>query len=216
VLSVIVDAAGQPHNIMFLRPVGTDLDKFALQIVAADRFKPGTRDGVPVAVGESVEVNMQACVEQVKNDAGEMTNVLQLRTKPIQTLGSLPTPQEDVVLRAGAPSLENSISGFPNVYRVGNGVTAPVLVHYADAEFSDEARREQYQGVCLLSLIVDTKGMPQNVRVTRPLGHGLSEKAIEAVNKFRFNPAMKDGQPVSVMINVEVAFHLFNGTPSYR
>jgi hypothetical protein len=51
--------------------------------------------------------------------------------------------------------------------------------------------------------------MPQNVRVTRSLGYGLDEKAIEADNHFRFKPAMKDGQPVAVLVSIEVNFHLY-------
>src|ERR1035437_7978369 len=66
VLSVIVDATGKPRNLLFLRPLGTDLDKLALEVVAADRFKPGTYDGAPVVVAESVEVSLQACIEQTK------------------------------------------------------------------------------------------------------------------------------------------------------
>ena len=70
-----------------------------------------------------------------------------------------------------------------------------------EAEFSDEARRAKYQGVCLISLIVDAQGNPQNPRVIRALGMGLDEKALEAVRKYKFKPAMKDGRtPVPVMI----------------
>jgi hypothetical protein len=43
----------------------------------------------------------------------------------------------------------------------------------------------------------------------KPLGYGLSEKAIEAVMKYRFKPAMKDGKPVPVRVNIEVYFRLY-------
>ncbi len=96
------------------------------------------------------------------------------------------------------------------VYQIGGGVSAPVPLNTVEAEFSDEARRAKYQGVCLISMIVDTNGMPQNPRVVRPLGMGLDEKALEAVRKYRFKPAMKDGKtPVPVMITVEVNFRLY-------
>jgi protein TonB len=96
------------------------------------------------------------------------------------------------------------------LYRVGGGVSAPVALNQVEAEFSDEARRAKYQGVCLISLIVDAQGNPQNPRVTRALGMGLDEKAIEAVRKYKFKPAMKDGKtPVPVMITVEVNFRLY-------
>jgi TonB family protein len=96
------------------------------------------------------------------------------------------------------------------LYRVGGGVSQPVPLNQVEAEFSDEARRAKYQGVCIVSLIVDAQGNPQNPRVVRPLGMGLDEKALEAVRKYKFKPAMKDGKtPVPVMINVEINFRLY-------
>jgi periplasmic protein TonB len=96
------------------------------------------------------------------------------------------------------------------VYQIGGGISAPQALNSVEAEFSDEARRAKYQGVCLISMIVDTNGMPQNPRVVRPLGMGLDEKALEAVRKYRFKPAMKDGKTaVPVMITVEVNFRLY-------
>jgi TonB family protein len=97
-----------------------------------------------------------------------------------------------------------------SVYRPGvGGVTNPVPVVYPEAEFSDEARRNKYQGICMVSIIVDARGFPRNPRVVRSLGMGLDEKALEAVQKYRFKPAMKDGKPVASMISVEVDFRLY-------
>ena len=95
------------------------------------------------------------------------------------------------------------------VYRIGGGVSAPVPIFTPEAEFSDEARRAKYQGVVLISLIVDAQGNPQNPRVVRPLGMGLDEKALEAVRKYKFKPAMKEGKPVPVMMSIEVNFRLY-------
>ncbi len=96
------------------------------------------------------------------------------------------------------------------LYQIGGRVSAPVVIHSVEAEFSDEARRAKYQGVCLISLIVDAQGNPQNIRVARPLGMGLDEKAIQAIRQYKFKPAMKDGKtPVPVMITIEVDFRLY-------
>ena len=96
------------------------------------------------------------------------------------------------------------------LYKIGGGVSAPVPLNSVEAEFSDEARRAKYQGVCLITLIVDVHGDPQNPHVARALGMGLDEKALEAVKKYKFKPAMKDGKtPVPVMITVEVNFRLY-------
>jgi outer membrane biosynthesis protein TonB len=85
--------------------------------------------------------------------------------------------------------------------RIGGGVSAPVALNSVEAEFSDEARRAKYQGVCLIQLIVDAQGNPQNPRVVRALGMGL---------EYKFKPAYKQGKgPVPVMITVEVNFRLY-------
>ena len=96
------------------------------------------------------------------------------------------------------------------IFVPGNGIVVPTLIYAPEAEFSDDARRNKYQGTCVLSIIVDAHGNPQNVHVIRTLGMGLDEKAMEAVRKYKFKPAMKDGKtPVAVMITVEVDFHLY-------
>jgi periplasmic protein TonB len=95
------------------------------------------------------------------------------------------------------------------VMRPGGGVSAPVLIYSVDPEFSDEARRAKYQGICVVSLIVDTQGNPQNIQVVRALGMGLDEKAEEAVRQYKFKPAYFKGHPVPVLINVEVNFRIY-------
>lgn len=94
-------------------------------------------------------------------------------------------------------------------YRVGGGVSAPKALYAPDPEYSEEARKAKYQGTVVLWLVVDASGKPQQIRVQRALGMGLDEKAIEAVKQWKFDPARKDGQPVPVMINVEVNFRLY-------
>lgn len=106
------------------------------------------------------------------------------------------------------PGYGGNVGG--GLYRIGGGVSAPVVIRSVEAEFSDEARRAKYQGVCLISLIVDAQGNPQNIRVARALGMGLDEKAIEAIRQYKFKPAMKDGKtPVPVPITIEVDFRLY-------
>lgn len=94
------------------------------------------------------------------------------------------------------------------VMSVGGGVSAPVVIHSIDPEFTEQARLTNFQGTVVLQLIVDTDGNPQNVHVTRHLGLGLDEKAIEAVRQYKFRPAMYQGHPVAVQIVVDVDFHL--------
>lgn len=95
------------------------------------------------------------------------------------------------------------------VFQIGNGVSAPRLVYQPDPEFSEEARKAKFQGSVLVNLIVDATGRPVRVRVLRPVGMGLDEKAMEAVRLYKFIPAKKGDQPVAVELNVEVNFQIF-------
>jgi len=91
---------------------------------------------------------------------------------------------------------------------VGDGVSAPQVIHSVEPEFTDDARRANYQGSVSIKLIVDSQGNPQDVRLASHLGMGLEEKAIEAVRQYRFRPAVYQGHAVAVQIVMDVDFHL--------
>jgi TonB family protein len=93
-------------------------------------------------------------------------------------------------------------------YKIGGGVSAPVPVFRPEPEYSEEARKAKWQGAVLLQLVVDENGVPQEIKVVRSLGLGLDQKAIEAVQKWRFKPGLKDGKAVPVSANIEVNFRL--------
>jgi TonB family protein len=95
------------------------------------------------------------------------------------------------------------------IYLPGKGVSAPHALYDPEPDYSEEARKVRLQGVVVLSLIVDPSGHPRNVQIARSLGMGLDEKALEAVQKWRFAPGMKDGYPVATKVEVEVNFHLY-------
>jgi len=94
------------------------------------------------------------------------------------------------------------------VFRVGGGVSAPVLLSKKEPEYSEEARKAKYQGTVLLYIEVNPSGQAVNIKVARSLGLGLDEKAIEAVKQWKFKPGYKDGKPVTVAATIEVNFRL--------
>jgi TonB family protein len=94
------------------------------------------------------------------------------------------------------------------VFRIGGGVTPPRITYQLSPEYSEEARAAGLEGTCILWLVVGADGKPRSIVVQRKLGLGLDEKAIEALDLFRFEPGMKDGKPVAVVVTAEVVFHL--------
>ncbi len=99
-------------------------------------------------------------------------------------------------------------SGGGPVFRVGGGVSSPVVVVKIDPEYSEEARKVKLSGSVLLAIVVDTEGRARDIHVAKSLGMGLDEKAIEAVEKWRFKPGMRNGQAVNVRATIEVNFRL--------
>jgi len=112
---------------------------------------------------------------------------------------------------SGTPEITASYKEWlpENVFKVGGSVSAPRAIYTPDPAYTLEARREKYQGTCVLGVVVGVDGRSHEIRVLRPLGKGLDEQAIEAVKQWKFSPGKKDGQPVAVMIRVEVQFRLY-------
>jgi protein TonB len=93
-------------------------------------------------------------------------------------------------------------------YRIGGGVSPPSILFKVEPEYSEEARKAKFQGTVLLYVVVDEKGLPRDIKVLRPLGLGLDQKAVEAVEKWKFTPGKKDGKAVPVQAQIEVNFRL--------
>ena len=93
------------------------------------------------------------------------------------------------------------------VYKIGGDVSAPVVKHSVEAEFPKSANVPKGQSViCIVGLIVDPDGMPQNVHITRSGGKDFDASAVAAVQQYRFEPAKRAGHPVAVRLSIEVNF----------
>ena len=95
------------------------------------------------------------------------------------------------------------------VFKVVGNVKPPRALYAPDPEYSESARRHKQQGVGVLQVIVTPEGTVARIRVQRVIGFGLDQKAVNAVCQWKFEPALKDGQPVPVEMNVEVTFRLY-------
>ena len=95
------------------------------------------------------------------------------------------------------------------VFRVGGGVTAPRTIFSPNPRYPEESRKAHQRGTVVLWLIVENDGLPSNLRLARSLGPDFDQSAIDAVKRWKFVPATKDGKPVAVQINVEISFKLY-------
>jgi TonB family protein len=95
-----------------------------------------------------------------------------------------------------------------NAYRIGSGVSPPRVAAKVEPHYAEEARIAKLAGTVVLFAVVDPNGAPRDLRVLRPLGLGLDEKAIEAVTQWKFHPGTKDGEAVAVQATIEINFRL--------
>lgn len=87
-------------------------------------------------------------------------------------------------------------------------VTFPKNLYRAPIEYSKAAWKAKFQGDLWLGIVVGTDGKPRSIWVVRAVGRGLDEKIIESVRQWRFEPSIKDGKPVPVVLNLIIPFRM--------
>ncbi len=95
-------------------------------------------------------------------------------------------------------------------FRPGAGITLPVVMREVKPAYTADAMRAKVQGSVWLECIVMPDGSVGDVKVTRSLDpiFGLDQEAIKAAKQWRFRPGMRQGEPVPVIITIELTFTL--------
>ena len=85
-----------------------------------------------------------------------------------------------------------------------SGLSFPRCVYCPAAEYSEPARQAKFQGTVVLSAVVTVDGEASHIKVMKRLPYGLTNKAIETIQQWRFAPAKdSDGKPVAVRQIIE-------------
>jgi TonB family protein len=204
-LSLLVDTSGRARNVMFVKPAGSPVDRFAIQFASQDRFEPGTLDGKPVVVAEALRIKMETC-EMPEATRGKSIALKTLLTSlPRQKLEKPKDPPEAAILTP----LDKGSKYTRTVRRpdfFGTDVSAPVILYSQGAAYVPAREGTQITGVCQLGLVVDEHGLPQDIRVIKSLDPGLDLSAMLAVNMYRFFPAIRNGEepvPASIVVSVQ-------------
>lgn len=209
VMSAIVDRNGLPFDVNFYHQAGNELDEVALNLVKAEHFKAGTYENAPAPVAVFVEVDLVACEVERQEETGKKRSAHQHQSAPAQLVEIQPAPLPGSPPALNGNSPQSLPGDSPAKDSAGGPVFAPTLIHKASPQYTDAARRANLTGECVLSLTLDTNGIPHDVRLIRSLAPSLDEKAIEAVKQYRFKPAMRDGKtPVPTTFRILVEFQL--------
>jgi TonB family protein len=96
------------------------------------------------------------------------------------------------------------------VYRPGSGVEIPQLISQVRPQYTAEAMRAKVQGVVLLECVVQSSGTVGTCEVVRSLdpNFGLDQEALKAAKQWRFRPGTRFGEPVAVLVTIELTFTL--------
>ena len=111
--------------------------------------------------------------------------------------------------KARVPSATLNPDNGERVFKPRETTTPPRPVYTPDPKYSEPAQQARYQGVVILSTVIEKTGDTGAVRIMRPLGFGLDEQAIETVKTWRFQPAERNGEPVATQMNIQIAFRLY-------
>jgi TonB family protein len=183
IFSAVITKEGRLQDVMVVEGHPLLIDA-ARQAVLKWRYKPALRDGSPIE--DTTNITMQF-------SAGRAVS-----TRDNQHSGRSSDFKQTPDLPQG-------------VFYVGPGITPPRLENGANPRYTDRARKAREKGRVSLRIIVTPEGTvrdPEVLTADKKLGADLIQNAMEVVQMWKFIPAMKDGEPVSVRIAVTVTFDL--------
>jgi TonB family protein len=112
------------------------------------------------------------------------------------------------VLAAQAVGIKTSKQQKEKVYKSTEVSRKATLTAKPDAEYTEAAIENKIEGNVILHMVLRSNGEVSDIAVLKGLPHGLNDKAIEAARNIKFEPAIKDGHPVSQYVRVEYVFTL--------
>jgi len=180
-LAMVIDARGLPQNIQVIRSHGDAFDQATIQAVQRSTFAPGVLAGKPVPVWIDVRVVFYSNRTQT-------------------------TPQILIAERDLAAPPE---SQFEDKKQRPLSYTPAIPIHTVDADFTNPFAKRPLVMVAVVTAVVGVDGLPKDVRIRHGLGFGLDEKAVAAVEHYRFLPATKKGKPIEDTRDINVEFAKF-------
>jgi bla regulator protein blaR1 len=152
---------------------------------------------------EGQRAEMEGRLREVERNLEEHKRMLEKSARGRDLLAKVreeSIADEDERVRATKEMLETAL-------RLQGNRKARLIYHF-EPSYPSDAREKKIEGSVVLRFTVNHEGVPQSIQVKQPLYPSLDQAAVETVGKWRFEPAMKDGQPVSMWMEAEVNFNL--------
>jgi TonB family protein len=170
-------------------------------------FEPATYAEALLAVAQNPAPNLiTGCAMTTQIDV--KSRIMRLLDRSIARTTSRATLRYAAIAFAGLVLAIGIPVRAQEPYHVGGDVKAPSVAQKVDPDYTEAARKAKISGPVLLSLTVGVDGMAHDISVVRGLDSGLDLKAVEAVQKWHFNPGTRNGEPVPVLATIEINFRL--------
>jgi TonB family protein len=222
-LSALQEAPWTTSGVFRVESVAVKSDRIEIRgkrlILALRLDKTGTRL-VPIELDRHLRIDLDIAPSMTDLQqtyvslaqifqGGKLEERISAYWKPTIDLGDLMTDRASLLQRL-PDRMVGRLEGNRPVYLVSPpAVTPPKSVHTPDPDYSDGARKKRVTGTTTMRLILNEKGQPEILVLVKDLGEGLDIRALAAVSQWRFQPAVKDGQPVAALVTVEVNFDLY-------
>lgn len=121
---------------------------------------------------------------------------------------NLPTPVFEIPIDPGLAAIPTPPPPAPTIYEVGDGVSAPIKTYAPDPVYPQIALLARRGGTVVVEATIDRQGRVTAARALTRRGFGLEEAALAAVNEWRFEPALRQGEPVPVLYRLTVHFNV--------
>jgi TonB family protein len=167
----------------------------AVHAISEWRYEQCFVNGVPVETGTRIRITFKLDTDGSPQISANYTTDDNQLAQSEPNSASLNTSDDEA---------EEEIYGPDEV-----GLRPPRLISGADPYYPRAARKAGIQGAVTLMCVITSTGTVRDIIVVDSLDPMLDEEAIEAVKKWKFKPAKKDGRPVSVKVRIPVNFRLY-------
>jgi outer membrane biosynthesis protein TonB len=186
------------------------IDRAMVTAPKKKKSKSDAKNGMPPPAESASAVNPEVTTSVTKAQANELLE---------QALDRVFSKGMDERMIASLPDFwqlyyqaaaKKSRPGDPSILRQSDVDQKARLLTTFEPPSNDFAQNAGVAGIAQYRVVVAPDGKPAEIAVGRPIGFGLDENAVASIRKALFQPAMKDGKPVPVMVDLIVQFRIFS------